>query len=684
MTVTIATRQYQLVPLTHEQVDTNFINLADAVNVNGASISALGQDGGSALIGNGGETVADSFNALQLADYTALRAYVGPRKSVYVIGYLGTAAPSGVAGMFVRDDHDTTTADNGGTVIVTSGGVRWKRQDSGAVNVMWFGAKGDGVTDDTAAIQSALFNCAGLAYGATLYFPRARYLTSATLTLAANVNLKGDSRLASQIDYTGTGDGLKYGGTVNSYTNLRVSISDLAIFTTNVANAGGGIVLESCAYVELHNFYVEGFKYGHILDQVIHFRCNYSEITKTTRAGIWIVNGPDRRIGAGVGFTNNIWYGTEVQINPTQTADYYCLQDDGGGNHIFTGINFNNGDVQARFAGVTCLYLGNCDFEGALQTPITLTDTTRETGAYVGPVNAFTFENFSATCSTAFEINLDAAENGRIENGIFASYSAAVFNFTSNKVANVRIINNNKLVTGPARCALPFFNSSLTAALIAQNDTDGQPAVTYVSAALGATGVQAVTPAIMENITVGRYLWVQNADGTNGEQVLVSAVSTTQFTATFASTKAANWIIQGQSKNATEGTWTPTIIGTSTAGAQTYTTQYGYWKKQGNKVHVTGTVTISAKDAGIAGSVAIGGLPFVAMNVPNQFGNANFGYWSGLTFPANFTQLAALISPNDTKLSLRRMGSGQSGAPVAVSELGASATFIFDATYYVS
>lgn len=95
-------------------------------------------------------------SALQLTNYAALRAYSGLRQSVYVTGYLAAAAPSGIAGFFVRDDHDITTADDGGTVLVAGNGVRWKRVFSDAIFFEWFGATFDGVTDDHAALQAAL------------------------------------------------------------------------------------------------------------------------------------------------------------------------------------------------------------------------------------------------------------------------------------------------------------------------------------------------------------------------------------------------------------------------------------------------------------------------------------------------------------------------------------------------
>jgi hypothetical protein len=198
------------------------------------------------------------LNALQLVDYSALRAYTGPRQSVYLTGYLATSAPSGIAGMFVRDDSDTTTADDGGTVIVASTGKRWKRRFDGSVNVCWFGATGNGVTDDTTAIQNA-FNGKLRRF----FFPGGTYKTTATLIINQDTIIEGcggsgeiNSQIISKISVSGDFDGMavntgapgyygwltikrltisKEGGTSNTNTGLKM------------ANFGPHVILESVA-----------------------------------------------------------------------------------------------------------------------------------------------------------------------------------------------------------------------------------------------------------------------------------------------------------------------------------------------------------------------------------------------------------------------------------------------------
>ncbi|RMG91313.1 MAG: hypothetical protein D6706_18360, partial [Chloroflexi bacterium] len=86
----------------------------------------------------------------------------------------------------------TYTDDNGITIVPTGGdgSTAWIRDFTGAVNAHWFGAKGDGVADDTAAIQAAINYLQTT--GGVVYLPEGTYIISASLSLYSGITLKGD------------------------------------------------------------------------------------------------------------------------------------------------------------------------------------------------------------------------------------------------------------------------------------------------------------------------------------------------------------------------------------------------------------------------------------------------------------------------------------------------------------
>lgn len=86
-------------------------------------------------------------NAKVLANYTALRSYNGRAKTVRI-------SQSGIAGLFYLDTSDTTSQDNGGTIIV-SGNRRYKRFVDTNVYISWFRTVPKG-SNDTIGLQNAL------------------------------------------------------------------------------------------------------------------------------------------------------------------------------------------------------------------------------------------------------------------------------------------------------------------------------------------------------------------------------------------------------------------------------------------------------------------------------------------------------------------------------------------------
>lgn len=127
----------------------------------------------------------------QIESIEALRQFepVRDRQIAYVKGYYTGTNVGG--GYFIADLVDETTADNGGTTIVTANGKHWKRINTQTLTFDDFGIKQNipQSTEINNAIQ-ALDN------GGTLVIPNGLWLVSEELKLKSNMTLLGESHNA--------------------------------------------------------------------------------------------------------------------------------------------------------------------------------------------------------------------------------------------------------------------------------------------------------------------------------------------------------------------------------------------------------------------------------------------------------------------------------------------------------
>lgn len=123
---------------------------------------------------------------------------------------------------------------------------------AGLVTPQDYGAAGDGVRDDTAAIAAAL--AAVPANGGTVYFPPGSYLISAPLVASVT---------GTQIVGGGWGSQLLFDGSVASTAisatgNIRCFIRDLRISQTNTSHVGTALDISQCNSSVIERVLIDG------------------------------------------------------------------------------------------------------------------------------------------------------------------------------------------------------------------------------------------------------------------------------------------------------------------------------------------------------------------------------------------------------------------------------------------
>lgn len=208
----------------------------------------------------------------------ALRGMLGTSGQTVTVDSFSVAGDQG--GGDFSWDNSSSTGDDGGTIIVPTGSSsgRWKRviTDGARYNVRWWGAKGDGTTDDTAAIQAAFapFQCPISAMGSTgplafqqheLYFPTGCYKVTNPVTFEGSggcgFRMKGESGPPGGVNGTTIAWGSSNnGGTVLQWVGVNYgSIDNMGIdpygnCTASSGHAQNGFWLDAFPNITTANY----------------------------------------------------------------------------------------------------------------------------------------------------------------------------------------------------------------------------------------------------------------------------------------------------------------------------------------------------------------------------------------------------------------------------------------------
>lgn len=161
---------------------------------------------------------ADTTTALSALDMTGS----ADGKRATVSGRV--TAGDGYGGTFRLDTSGTlgASAENGGTIFAATGGTNWYwvREYSGPVNVGWFGALGDGSTNDYTAISTAYS-----VNGEIIADPGKTFLTDSQIVLGGTVYADFQGSIIKQADGANLDSVVKISATGETPITAKVKVN---------------------------------------------------------------------------------------------------------------------------------------------------------------------------------------------------------------------------------------------------------------------------------------------------------------------------------------------------------------------------------------------------------------------------------------------------------------------------
>ncbi len=276
------------------------------------------------------------------------------------------------------------------------------------------------------------------------------------------------------------------------------------------------------------------------------------------------------------------------------------------------------------------------------------------------------------------------ASNG----GIFYSTATAGAILAGTATANKVLMSGAS--TTPVWSTPTYPNTSGTAGKVivsdGTNNVYSTPTFPNASATSGkiiqSDGTNWVASTPTHPSTAGSAGQIFRSDGTNFLLSTATYPNTGGTSGNVLTSDGTNWASTAPVVSVyTDGTWTPTIVGGSTAGSTVYNTQVGLYTKIGPSfVYVYCNVGTNSMTG--TGDVNMGGLPFTTRNTSNHFPIGFHLMATSFAWPASRTMLTWSWLSNTTSAGAL-VGQGSSQGPSNVQMANSAQTFRMGMGYQI-